>query len=126
MDMQPNFNATLRLWGHGRVAAELDVERYPVLTWIGRIVLFAAVWLVGTALTLIITFDPFVASFPFVLGLGLVYQGIKGRYRVRAFRGACPRCSHALDLKAGSKINLPHQLDCFNCHFEPELHLERG
>jgi hypothetical protein len=125
MELQHDFNATLRLWGHGRVAAQLDVERYPVWTWIARVGLFTCVWFVGTVLTLIVTFDPFVASFPFVLGLGLVYRGIKGRYRVRAFQGACPRCHRALDLKAGSKISLPHQLDCFNCHFEPELHLER-
>lgn len=117
-------NATLRIWGHARVGARLEVERYPAWAWLSRIVLFAVGWIVGTFLTLVFTFDPFVASFPFVLVLGLVYHGIKGRYRVRAFSGECPRCKHELDLKPGSKINLPHRLDCFKCHFEPELYLE--
>jgi hypothetical protein len=116
--------ATLRIWGHTRVEAKLEVERYPFWAWIGRVALFAVIWIVGTFLTLVLTFDPFVASFPFVLGIGLVYRGIRGRYKVRAFSGVCPRCRNTLDLKPGSKINLPHRLDCFKCHFEPELHLE--
>jgi hypothetical protein len=117
-------NATLRIWGHARVAARLDVDRYPFWAWVGRITLFTGVWKVGTLLTLVITFDPFVAMFPFVLGIGLIYHGVKGRYRVRQFRGVCPRCRNELELKPGSKIALPHRLDCFRCHFEPELHLE--
>jgi hypothetical protein len=116
-------NATLKLWGHGRVAAHLEVERYPLWAWMARVGVFLLIWIVGSVVTLVFTFDPFVASFPFMLGLGLVYRGIRGRYRVRSFAGACPRCSNQLELKPGSKINLPHRLDCFACHFEPELHL---
>jgi hypothetical protein len=118
--------ATLHIWGHQRVPARLDVERYPLWAWIARIACFAAAWIVTSVLTLVITFDPFIASFPFAIGLGLVYRAIRGRYRVREFAGTCPRCESALELKPGSKINLPHRMDCFRCHFEPELHLEPG
>jgi len=117
-------NATLRIWGHERVAARLDVERYPVWAWVARVVGHACAWIGGTLATLIFTFDPFIACFPFAIGLGLLYRAVRGRYRVCAFSGECPRCRNTLHLKSGSKIDLPHRLDCFHCHFEPELHLE--
>jgi|GEM_PF-3720975 len=116
-------HATIRLWGHPHVSAELEVERYPVWIWVGRVGLFLLWWIIGTLSTLLLTFDPFMAWFPFVLGMALVYRGIVGRYRVHAFSGVCPRCGCELKLRPGSKINLPCKLDCFSCHFEPELHL---
>jgi hypothetical protein len=116
--------ATIWLWGHERRTAELQVVRYSPLKWAARILLFTMIWIIGSAATLIMTFDPFVASFPFVLGIGLVYHGVRGRFRVLSFAGSCPRCANDLHLKPGSKIPLPHRLDCFHCHFEPELRLE--
>lgn len=121
--MEEKETAVIRLRGHQPRAAHLEVSRYPAWAWLGRIVLFVLCWIVGTWVTLVFTFDPFVASFPFVLGLGLVYHGIRGRYQVRAFHGACPRCEGDLRLDAGSKINLPHPMVCYACHHEPELEL---
>lgn len=115
--------ALIRLRGHGTAAAELRATRYPRGAWLARIFLFAMAWIVGTVLTLVLTFDPFVASFPFVLGIGLVYHGIRGRYRVEAFRGRCPRCKGELRIRPGSKISLPHPMTCYECHHEPELTL---
>jgi hypothetical protein len=115
--------ATLWIWGHRRVEAHLEVERYPLWAWVARVAAFILAWALGTFLTLILTFDPFIATFPFVVGIGLVHRAFRGRYRVNAFSGTCPRCDNALDLKPGSKISLPHRLDCFRCHFEPELRL---
>jgi hypothetical protein len=115
--------ATIRLSGHPPVGAELAVRRYPTWAWIGRVITFALAWVASTVVTLVLTFDPFVASFPGVLGMGLVYRGVRGRYRVDHFEGACPRCTGPLRLEPGSKIGLPHRFDCYGCHFTPELHL---
>lgn len=111
----------VRLRGHGTAPAELRATRYPPGAWLARVLLFAVAGIAGTALTLVFTFDPFVASFPFVLGIGLVYHGIRGRYRVDAFRGSCPRCKRELRIRPGSKISLPHPMTCYECHHEPEL-----
>lgn len=115
--------ATLWLWGHKRVPVELEVERYPFVAWAGRVLGLVVGWIVATVATLVGTFDPFIACFPFVIGLGMIRRGIRGRYRVRSFAGSCPRCDSALHLAPGSRISLPHRFDCFRCHFEPELHL---
>lgn len=115
--------AVVHLRGHGSRPAELRVTRYATAAWLGRILRYAAAWLGITALTLVITFDPFVASFPFVIGAGYLYRTIRGRYRVHLFRGECPRCGGGLDLKPGSKIPLPYPMVCYACHHEPELRL---
>jgi hypothetical protein len=44
-----------------------------------------------------------------------------GRYRVRWFVGVCPRCGGQVRLSMGERIDLPHTLTCFACHFEPVL-----
>ncbi len=113
--------AVIHLRGHGAVPAHLEVSRYPAPAWLGRIALFLVCWLGGSWLTLAFTFDPFVACFPFVLGMALVHHGVRGRYTVLSFHGACPRCGEALTLKRGSKIGLPHPMTCYACHHEPEL-----
>jgi hypothetical protein len=123
MNEGSEHRATIRLWGHGRVDARLVVDRYPGWAWAARIVGFSLIWTVGTIVTLIVTFDPFVACFPLVLGAGLVYRGVRGRYTVREFEGHCPRCRSTLDLPAGSKIPLPLVVPCYSCHFEPQIHL---
>lgn len=116
--------ATVRLGGHARVPARLGVERFPLWAWLARNVLLCAAWLIGTLATLVLTFDPFVATFPGVIGGAMLYRGIRARYRVRSFEGACPRCGGALRLAAGSRIALPHRFDCYGCHFAPELHVD--
>ena len=119
----PRRTAFVSLRGHGTVPAYLEVSRFSLPAWMARVLFFALCWLGGTALTLVFTFDPFVASFPFVLGMGRVYSGIRGRYRVHAFRGVCPGCREPLEIRAGSKISLPYPMNCYVCHHEPELML---
>jgi hypothetical protein len=114
-------NAILRLWGHGRVRVHLEVERYPTWAWCLRVILRIVAWVVVTTLTLIMTFDPFIASFPCVIGIAVIYRSVRGRYLVRSFRGSCPACAKELVIATGAKIDLPHVLTCFGCHFEPEL-----
>lgn len=125
-DTHPAAAAVVHLRGHAPVPARLQVIRVPLWAWAARLARYVVGWLASTWLTLIFTFDPFVASFPFVIGLGLVYRTARGRYRVDAFEGACPRCSTALGLEPGSKIPLPFPLVCYACHHEPELRVVDG
>lgn len=113
--------AIVHLRGHAPTVAHLEFTRYGTAAWIGRIAGRVAGWLVSSAATLVVTFDPFVASFPFVIGLGLVYRAVRGRYRVHRFHGICPRCAGALSVKPGSSIPLPYPLVCYGCHHEGEL-----
>lgn len=119
----PAHAAVVHLRGHTPTAAHLEVARFPAVAWIGRIVLHVLGWLVSTAATLLITFDPFIASFPLVIGLAMVYRSVRGRYRVDAFRGTCPRCAGELELKPGTRIPLPYPVVCYRCHHEPELRI---
>jgi len=116
--------AVVHLRGHAPRPAHLEVGRFPLLAWLARVARYAAGWLGGTWFILAITFDPFVASFPFVIGLGFLVRTVRGRYHVHAFRGECPRCSTALELPSGSKIPLPYPLVCLSCHHEPELRVD--
>jgi hypothetical protein len=116
--------AVVHLRGHGARPAKLEFTRYSPLQWLARVLRYLVGWVVATAATLVITFDPFVASFPFVIGIGYLHHTIRGRYHVHAFEGVCPRCDQALRVRAGSKIPLPYPLVCYNCHHEPELRLQ--
>lgn len=62
----------------------------------------------------------------FLVGIYLPYRFWNGKYRVHHFAGGCPRCGHPLSLDHGSKIDLPHTLTCFHCHFEPALVVLQG
>jgi len=99
----PPATAFVSLRGYGSVPAHLEVSRFPLLAWMARVVFFCVCWVGGT------------------LGLGLVYGGVRGRYRVHAFWGVCPSCREPLQLREGSKISLPHPMNCYVCHHEPEL-----
>src|SRR5215212_6825829 len=55
------------------------------------------------------------------VGAWLAHRAWTGKYVVAWFAGECPRCSRPLRVKAGARIDLPHTLTCFACHFEPTL-----
>jgi hypothetical protein len=57
----------------------------------------------------------------FCTGLALAYRFLAGRYEVRWFAGLCPACGRHLHVDPGARIDLPHTLTCFGCHFEPTL-----
>jgi hypothetical protein len=61
------------------------------------------------------------AAVAFFAGLYIPFRIWTGRYQVRSFTGFCPRCGRPLHLPVGSKIDLPHTLSCFGCHFDPVL-----
>lgn len=118
--------AVLYLGGHERVPVHLEITRYPGWMYVGRIAGRTLCWIGISVGTLVITFDPFVASFPFVIGMGATWRALKGRYHVHAFQGRCPRCAGDLVIRPGSKINLPFSMVCYRCHHEPELRLVAG
>ena len=57
----------------------------------------------------------------FCTGAWLAHRFWFGKYEVRWFAGACPRCGRHLRIPAGARIDLPHTLTCFGCHFEATL-----
>lgn len=113
--------ARIVLGGHPSRPARLVARRYPGWARLARTLAFVVLWILSTAGTLVFTFDPFVASLPFLMGISFVYRSWRGRFRVEEFQAACPRCGEDLLLKPGSKIDLPHRLVCYSCHHEPEL-----
>jgi hypothetical protein len=122
-DAMEGATAVVHLRGHGATSAEIQLTKYSLGSWVARILRYVFGWIAATLVTLVITFDPFVASFPFVIGLGFIYHTVRGRYHVHHFRGVCPRCGQEIEVRSGSKIPIPYGLDCFNCHHEPELRL---
>ena len=123
MALKPTLapSARIVLFGYPSNPAHLEVIAYPGWARLVRTAGAVAVWFASTALAVVLTFDPFIASFPFAIGAWTTYRNWRGRYRVQAFHAACPRCARALEVKPGSKIDLPHSLVCYGCHFEPEL-----
>lgn len=116
--------AWIILPGHPDAPAHLSVVRYSQLARLYRTTLYAFLWIGSTMVTFLITlFDPFMTAMPLFLGAVMTFKSWRGRFRVTAFEGACPRCHEPIQLKPGSKIGSPHHLVCYSCHHEPELYL---
>jgi hypothetical protein len=58
-------------------------------------------------------------------GAFLAHRFWHGRFVVRYFAGPCPRCGRHLRIAAGERIDLPHLVTCFGCHFESLLEVYR-
>jgi hypothetical protein len=56
---------------HGRIGVRIG-SGAPLHSTAAPPARYVVGWLASTWVTLVFTFDPFVASFPFVIGLGLV------------------------------------------------------
>jgi hypothetical protein len=109
------------LGGHAPRAAELVLARDPAWAWAARTVSFLAGWAGATAATFVLTFDPFITALPFFMLGAVTWRTFRGRYRVRSFRGECPRCARPFAVKPGTAIDLPHPLVCYGCHHESRL-----
>lgn len=117
-------NAWIVLPGHPDAPARLDAVRQPSWARLSRTLLWGTTWIVSTVATFLVTlFDPFMTAMPFFVGAVLTYRSWRGRFRVMAFQGACPRCREPIRIAPGARIASPHPLVCYSCHFEPELHL---
>ncbi len=119
-------NARLVLPGHESVPASADVIYRParerstraILTLVGFFVLAPIVFFV----------PPHIPWVLIAFGSG-IYFGLRqwrGEYVVQSFTGECPRCHSPLTIEPGTRIRLPHRLDCFNCHHEPSLEILSG
>ncbi|HEX8906791.1 MAG TPA: hypothetical protein VF771_18210 [Longimicrobiaceae bacterium] len=115
----PEVHLVLR--AHPPTPAYLGVvyQPYPgrLLKGIGSLVFF---WAICPLLIWIPPYYPW-PLLSFGTGIFLAYHFIAGKYVVKWFAGECPRCGRRLRLRAGERIDLPHTLTCYNCHFEPLL-----
>jgi hypothetical protein len=114
-------DARIELGGHDDRPAQVEVVPFSAVSRLTRMALWGTTWVGGTLATLALTFDPFVASFPFVLGGAFTWKAFRNRFRVLRFHGECPRCLTPLTLEPGSAIALPAALVCYHCHHEPRL-----
>lgn len=117
----PAAPALLRLGAHHPGPARVELKYQPAPR---RFALALSSWIVcWGAIPFLIWVPPHYpwVTIAFLAGLYLPYHLWTGKYRVLSFAGSCPRCGRALHLTRGSKIDLPHKLTCFTCHFEPRL-----
>jgi hypothetical protein len=113
--------ARLALVFHAPTIARVEVVYRSA---VGRVARALAAWLLcWGSIPLLVWIPPHYpwVVLAFLAGLYLPYRAWTGRYEVLSFSGFCPRCGRMLELRRGSKIDLPHVLTCFGCHFEPVL-----
>jgi hypothetical protein len=113
--------ALITLRAHPPAPARVEVEYLPRLQRAVRAVLCLVVfWGAIPALVFVPPHYPWVIG-AFAAGAYLAHRYWTGRYVVRSFSGSCPRCGRPLELRTGTRIDLPHALTCFGCHHEPVL-----
>jgi hypothetical protein len=113
--------ARLALVFHAPTIARVEVEYQPAPGRLFRaMIALVLCWGCIPFLLLIPPHYPW-AALAFFAGAYVPFRIWIGRYMVRSFSGYCPRCGRPLDLPAGTKITLPHTLNCFGCHFDPVL-----
>lgn len=113
--------ARLALVFHAPTIARVEVVYLPA---IGRLARAGVALLVCWGLTPVVVWLPPHYPWPaitFVAGVYLCFRYWTGRYVVRSFTGYCPRCGLPLQLASGTRIDLPHTLTCYGCHFDPVL-----
>jgi hypothetical protein len=59
-----------------------------------------------------------------LLGLYFGRRAWVGEWQISDMGGTCPRCEHAIGLKRGTMLYLPHTLHCGGCKAELWLELE--
>ncbi|HSU13020.1 hypothetical protein [Longimicrobium sp.] len=115
-------SAHVVLPGHADTIARVDVDAVPFRARLLRTLVMAGAWgAISAAMFFITVFDPFMTSMPVLVGAVTVWRNWKGRYRVRGFQGACPRCGAEMRLKENTRVAVPHPLVCYACHHEPQL-----
>lgn len=115
----PQVHLVLR--AHAPAPARLGVVYQPLAARVARtVVSLALFWGVCPWVIWLPPHYPW-PVLSFCTGAFLAHRFWTGRYVVLWFAGECPRCGHALRLRPGARISLPHALTCFACHFEPAL-----
>jgi hypothetical protein len=115
-------SALVVLPGHPDRAARVAVDAVPFGARVARTLVMAGVWSsISAAMFFITVFDPFMTSMPVLVGAVTVWRSWKGEWRVRSFRGECPRCGAEIRVKPNARVAVPHPLVCYACHHEPHL-----
>lgn len=126
MDERDRAGAWLRLSGHEPVPARLDVvHRARRTRMVGGLLSLLGFWALAPLVALLPPHVPWLLG-ALAAGVYFGYKQWNGEYEVRAFAGECPRCRAALAIAPGTRIRLPHRIDCFHCHHEPSLQLAPG
>ena len=117
--------ALLTLRAHEPTPAELDVVDVPRGKRMARAFAFLiGFWVLGAVCVFIPPHIPW-PVLGFFLGIYFFWKNWSGEYVVRDFHGNCPRCGHALEIEEGTRLKLPHTLNCPECHFDPVLRLAK-
>lgn len=118
--------ANLTLWAHKPTPAKVDLTyRSPRSRSIRAMVTLGLCWALAPLVFFIPPHIPWALA-AFLAGIFLAYRQWAGEYRVHGFQGTCPRCGNELTLKPGATITVPHKLNCFQCHHEPVLQVDRA
>lgn len=119
--------ASIVLPAHASTPATLLLAPASRGVWLLRTAGYFVHWIGAIAVTALVTFfDPHVLPLPVLIGGAWFYQAWKRRNRVAWFRGSCPRCASELTIPPESWVAFPYRIDCMNCHFEPEVELDRA
>ena len=116
--------ARLVLRGHEPRPATLDVEyRSPRTRATKALLSLVGFWVLAPLVFLLPPHIPWGVG-AVLAGMYFGYRHWTGEYVVHRFEGSCPRCGSALSLPPGSRIKLPHAMNCYQCHHEPVLEVE--
>lgn len=119
-------SARLTLAGHEPVAAQATVVYRPARERTTRaLIALLGFWALVPIVFFIPPHIPW-ALIAFVCGIYFSIKQWRGEYIVQSFTGECPRCHSPLTIAPGTRIRLPHKIDCFNCHHEPSLEVAHG
>ena len=114
-------DARLSLRGHEPRPAALEIEYRSPKTRLTRALLsLLGFWVLAPVVALLPPHLPW-ALLAIAAGIYFAHRQWTGEYIVHRFDGACPRCESPLPLPPGSRIRLPHQMVCYQCHHEPLL-----
>ncbi|MEX2582704.1 MAG: hypothetical protein WD766_05500 [Gemmatimonadota bacterium] len=117
--LTPAAHLTLR--AHNRAPARVELVYRPA----SRRMLRTVLWLIACwgSVPIVLWIPPHYpwAAAALVAGAYLAYRDWTGRYAIHSFAGICPRCGSPLSFGVERKVDLPHTLTCFSCHFEPRL-----
>lgn len=121
MDVASPPVAQLRLRGHEPAPARVDLVRRTRKTRLTKtLVVLLGSWVVAPILFFIPPHVPWVLG-ALVAGGYFAYRQWTGEFEVNSFAGACPRCGAELTIPPGTRIGLPHRINCYSCHHESSL-----
>lgn len=115
--------ATLRLPGHEPTTGRAELVFWPRRARMTRAaVLLLGFWVLVPIVALVPPHLPWALG-AFAAGIYFAWSSWTGTHEVKALEGTCPRCGSVLTIKPGTRIRLPHRMNCYTCHHHPQLEL---